>query len=415
MTEREDEEVQARRAPRYEKKSKDLARGWSEERGRLREPSDYEGHHHREHSSSLGTRGRRHEDYNAADPYQPHGSSRSSREDPHGDRKHSRIEDGRDGFLHEEKDHLKISRHHVLKYDDARNRTSDRDKSITADHNHGSSRSSLHDRSGRRPSHRVDQQHSRMNEPYDERSSQHRNEQQASQTMTRRHDSDTEGHPHRRYSSADEDRHAKRRSTNSHHLRAEDEQHRLGDKKGHKEDWRSISRQRDSRPIDHTPEVGRKLPALDDIKRRLSASHSRHDDPSHTGSRGRTSSRESSSSSSSSRDSTRDGSSTRRPDKHIHRRSRSRSRSRSRERSRSKHSSRKHGDGDKRKRKHKERSDSRDRKRHRVQEKARKKEEDRRSVLTGKKIKLKVKKDKGDHQRDANREDLLQFLNSTFG
>jgi len=40
--------------------------------------------------------------------------------------------------------------------------------------------------------------------------------------------------------------------------------------------------------------------------------------------------------------------------------------------------------------------------------------EERRSVLTGKKIKLKVHKDAGDHERDANRQDLLQFLNSTF-
>jgi hypothetical protein len=30
-------------------------------------------------------------------------------------------------------------------------------------------------------------------------------------------------------------------------------------------------------------------------------------------------------------------------------------------------------------------------------------------------IKLKVKKEKGDHERDANRRDLLQFLNLTFG
>jgi hypothetical protein len=30
------------------------------------------------------------------------------------------------------------------------------------------------------------------------------------------------------------------------------------------------------------------------------------------------------------------------------------------------------------------------------------------------KIKLKVRKEKGDHERDANREQLLQFLNSTF-
>jgi len=50
----------------------------------------------------------------------------------------------------------------------------------------------------------------------------------------------------------------------------------------------------------------------------------------------------------------------------------------------------------------------------REKEKMRKKDEERRSVLTGKKIKLKVKKDKGDHERDANRKDLLHFLNSAF-
>lgn len=36
-------------------------------------------------------------------------------------------------------------------------------------------------------------------------------------------------------------------------------------------------------------------------------------------------------------------------------------------------------------------------------------------LLMLKQIKLRVHKDKGDHERDANREDLLQFLNSTFG
>jgi hypothetical protein len=50
----------------------------------------------------------------------------------------------------------------------------------------------------------------------------------------------------------------------------------------------------------------------------------------------------------------------------------------------------------------------------REKEKTRKRDDERRSVLTGKKIKLKVKKDKGDHERDANRKDLLQFLNSAF-
>ncbi|KAJ8520653.1 hypothetical protein ONZ45_g2572 [Pleurotus djamor] len=40
--------------------------------------------------------------------------------------------------------------------------------------------------------------------------------------------------------------------------------------------------------------------------------------------------------------------------------------------------------------------------------------DEKRSVLTGKKIKLKVHMDKEDHERDANRRDLLQFLNSAF-
>ncbi|PFH46903.1 hypothetical protein AMATHDRAFT_68849 [Amanita thiersii Skay4041] len=47
-------------------------------------------------------------------------------------------------------------------------------------------------------------------------------------------------------------------------------------------------------------------------------------------------------------------------------------------------------------------------------DKKRKDKEEKRSVLTGKKIKLKVKKDKADQERDVNREELLQFLNSTF-
>ncbi|KAF9788273.1 hypothetical protein BJ322DRAFT_1048047 [Thelephora terrestris] len=37
----------------------------------------------------------------------------------------------------------------------------------------------------------------------------------------------------------------------------------------------------------------------------------------------------------------------------------------------------------------------------------------RRSILTGKKIKLKVHKDAADLERDSNREELLQFLNSS--
>ncbi|PPQ83562.1 hypothetical protein CVT26_003880 [Gymnopilus dilepis] len=62
----------------------------------------------------------------------------------------------------------------------------------------------------------------------------------------------------------------------------------------------------------------------------------------------------------------------------------------------------------------------RDRKKRRRKDKEKKKDKDkeegpeRRSILTGKKIKLKVKKDKADHERDANRKDLLQFLNSAF-
>ncbi|KAG7450210.1 uncharacterized protein BT62DRAFT_497492 [Guyanagaster necrorhizus] len=85
-------------------------------------------------------------------------------------------------------------------------------------------------------------------------------------------------------------------------------------------------------------------------------------------------------------------------------------------------------------RRHKYNNYIKDRKRGKGKEKDRKKDKDkegRRSVLTGKKvssllspvpsyltvvsqIKLKVKKDKGDDEREANRKDLLQFLNSTF-
>ncbi|KAK0245930.1 hypothetical protein EDD85DRAFT_38497 [Armillaria nabsnona] len=68
-------------------------------------------------------------------------------------------------------------------------------------------------------------------------------------------------------------------------------------------------------------------------------------------------------------------------------------------------------------RKHKDRDYERDRKKGKSKEKDRKKDKDkeeRRSVLTGKKIKLKVRKEKGDDEREANRKDLLQFLNSTF-
>ncbi|KAG2176100.1 hypothetical protein INT44_000579 [Umbelopsis vinacea] len=41
-------------------------------------------------------------------------------------------------------------------------------------------------------------------------------------------------------------------------------------------------------------------------------------------------------------------------------------------------------------------------------------EEDRRNPITGKKIKLKVHKTSDDKNRDSNRSQLLQFLNSTF-
>ncbi|KAF6758909.1 hypothetical protein DFP72DRAFT_1064414 [Ephemerocybe angulata] len=68
-----------------------------------------------------------------------------------------------------------------------------------------------------------------------------------------------------------------------------------------------------------------------------------------------------------------------------------------------------------RKRKHRSHSRDKDRKKHRHREKSGHREKDeRRSVLTGKKIKLKVKKGREDIERDANREDLLRFLNSTL-
>ncbi|KAJ7355619.1 hypothetical protein DFH08DRAFT_955084 [Mycena albidolilacea] len=68
----------------------------------------------------------------------------------------------------------------------------------------------------------------------------------------------------------------------------------------------------------------------------------------------------------------------------------------------------------KRRSRDKDDSDEEDRKRRkRRKERERSKDkEERRSVLTGKKIKLKVKKEKGDEERDANRQDLLRFLNS---
>lgn len=42
------------------------------------------------------------------------------------------------------------------------------------------------------------------------------------------------------------------------------------------------------------------------------------------------------------------------------------------------------------------------------------KKEERRSVITGKVIKLKVKKTAADKEREANRKNLLQFLNAQY-
>ncbi|TFK23724.1 hypothetical protein FA15DRAFT_757020 [Coprinopsis marcescibilis] len=145
----------------------------------------------------------------------------------------------------------------------------------------------------------------------------------------------------------------------------------------------------------------------------------------HSPERGRTSTRRSPSSPSrtTSSSSSRASSSRERQHSSIKRRPRHRSRShsprsRSRDRS-SKKDKHRSTSKDGRKSKKRDRSDSRDRdrKRRRKRESKRDREsdrEERRSVLTGKKIKLKVKKDRGDHERDANRQDLLQFLNSTF-
>lgn len=47
-------------------------------------------------------------------------------------------------------------------------------------------------------------------------------------------------------------------------------------------------------------------------------------------------------------------------------------------------------------------------------EKGRERNEGKRSVLTGKKIKLRVKKERGDDEREANRQELLEFLNSAY-
>ncbi|EDV29102.1 uncharacterized protein TRIADDRAFT_52637 [Trichoplax adhaerens] len=45
----------------------------------------------------------------------------------------------------------------------------------------------------------------------------------------------------------------------------------------------------------------------------------------------------------------------------------------------------------------------------------RKKDEDQRSAVSGKKMKLKIKKSTEDKQREKNRQELLNFLNSQFG
>ena len=42
------------------------------------------------------------------------------------------------------------------------------------------------------------------------------------------------------------------------------------------------------------------------------------------------------------------------------------------------------------------------------------KKEERRSIITGKVIKLKVKKTAADKEREANRKHLLQFLNAQY-
>ncbi|KAG6916971.1 hypothetical protein DXG01_004399 [Tephrocybe rancida] len=119
---------------------------------------------------------------------------------------------------------------------------------------------------------------------------------------------------------------------------------------------------------------------------------------------------------SSSRSSDSGDDSARRDSRNKRHRRHSRSRSRSREHKRSSKSDRDRKGKSRDKDRDRERSASRERRKRR-KEKERKKDKDkeeRRSVLTGKKIKLKVKKEKGDHERDKNRQDLLQFLNSTF-
>jgi len=135
-----------------------------------------------------------------------------------------------------------------------------------------------------------------------------------------------------------------------------------------------------------------------DRERDRHSEHSRH--------RRRRSMSRSPSLSSSSRSSSSDESESEDDDSRRHsKRSRRHSRSHSRKKSDRKD---RHGN--------RERSTSRERRKRR-KEKGKgkykdKDKEERRSILTGKKIKLKVKKDKGDHERDKKRRDLLTFLNS---
>ena len=49
-----------------------------------------------------------------------------------------------------------------------------------------------------------------------------------------------------------------------------------------------------------------------------------------------------------------------------------------------------------------------------VQKKHRMSEQERRSVITGKKLKLKVKKTSADREREQNRQQLLHFLNAQY-
>ncbi|KAH7918160.1 hypothetical protein BV22DRAFT_915578 [Leucogyrophana mollusca] len=93
----------------------------------------------------------------------------------------------------------------------------------------------------------------------------------------------------------------------------------------------------------------------------------------------------------------------------------SRSRSRSRSHSRDRHRRRsKNKDKEREKDRDREREKKRKREKERDRERRKSDKDERRSILTGKKIKLKVHKDARDHEMDANRQNLLQFLNSTF-